>query len=115
MTIQYSTIIEVKENGKWSFFSQQAWKQAQYPYEAGETPMTDAQYLDVCKQIEPDKEIRISPKQGYTVTAGTLYDPYEDFDSGRYQKLGRPWMTTVFHVSQTDPDTPHTPAVQEAN
>lgn len=61
MIIRWSTVIQIKEGRRWVFFSQQSWKEAQYTYEAGEMPMSDADYLAACRELEPKAELRIAP------------------------------------------------------
>lgn len=78
MTIRRSTVVQIKNGNRWQFFSQQSWKEAEYSYEQGETPMADQKYLAACKEIEPSATLRIMPlAEGETFPfchAGTLMD-----------------------------------------
>jgi hypothetical protein len=62
MTIRYSTVVQIKNGNRWEFYSQQAWKRADYPYEAGETPMSDVDYLQACPETAPSGKLRIMPR-----------------------------------------------------
>jgi len=65
MIVRYGTVVEIFESGRWRFFSQQAWIEAQYAYERGEKPMDDREYLAACRDVARQEDhtggLRIMP------------------------------------------------------
>jgi hypothetical protein len=66
MIIRYTTIIQQKQpSGKWFFYGQQS-------IGSDELGLSDEEYLRACQDLPDCGELRIAPRQGYQVHAGSL-------------------------------------------